>query len=483
MSTSQTILGKIAALRQSVELATASTPNSVQELEKKVSDGFQQTKLIDGSLRKLSDPGRSAKKVRLPAQLTARARRLLEQSRDLLGRLRALGARLTQAAVLSNDPPDDQDPLVQMYRETVAMVDTALRLVAAFPDAASAQLQLCAGLEGILVDISARTANLSASVERRFREVERVERLAEQLDLLEAGRAEKPDTIQALTDELLVEVQRGEPLRLLDNRVGTPAQAELGRRELARFIACHGLNVAQVIGRIVRHDPELKDRSRDAIIAALLHDVGMLRVPAHIVFRPELLDDAGRRIVEAHTLLPADALVKLFPEAQELAEAIAEHHERLDGTGYPSGRRELQLRPLVRLLAVCDVYAALCEWRPQRPAKDTRAALADTLLEAEQGGLDRERAERLLSLSFYPAGTLVELADGAVGVVVATHMGRRDVNTPASPVVAVLVDGQRRPLATPRHVDLTECEGRRIARSLPLSEGRKLLGRRYPDAA
>jgi HD-GYP domain-containing protein (c-di-GMP phosphodiesterase class II) len=478
------ILGKIAALRQELTGA-AETSNSVEELERKVADGFKQNVLIDGSLRKLSDPGRPAREARLPAQLTSRARRLLEQSRALLVRLRALGARLAQAVALTHEVPEDQDPLVQMYRETVAMVDTALRLVGAFPDAASAQMHLCPGVEGILADIAGRTANLSASVERRYREAERVERLAEQLDLLEAGRSAPSQPLLDLTDELLAEVQHAEPLRLLDNKLGprAAAPADLGRADIARFVAGHSLNVAQVIGRVARHDVELKDRSRAVILAALVHDVGMLRVPAAILFHPGPLDDAGRRAVEVHTLMPTDMLPRLFPGMEGLAEAIAEHHERLDGTGYPAGRRELQVGALVRLLAVCDVYAALCEWRPQRPARDTRLALADTLLLADQGSLDRERAERLLALSFYPAGTLVEMTDGAVGVVVATHMGRRDVNTPSSPVVAVLVDGERRPLATPRHVDLTECEGRRIARSLPISEGRKLLGRRYPDAA
>src|SRR5207302_2281552 len=119
-------------------------------------------------------------------------------------------------------------------------------------------------------------------------------------------------------------------------------------------------------------------------------------------------------------------------------------------TGYPDGRRELQLTALPRLLAVGDVYAALCCPRPHRPARETRTALTDTLLLAEQGALDRYHAERLLQLSFYPVGSVVELADGAVGVVVATHMSRRDLTTPARPVVALLTDSQGQRLPLPR---------------------------------
>jgi hypothetical protein len=109
--------------------------------------------------------------------------------------------------------------------------------------------------------------------------------------------------------------------------------------------------------------------------------------------------------------------------------------------------------------------------------------LTDTLLLAEQGALDRFHAEKLLHLSFYPVGTVVELADGAVGLVVATHQGWRDLSTPARPVLALLTDSQRNPLAESRHLDLAECEARSILRGVPASERRELLGRRFPELA
>src|SRR5205823_12838857 len=135
-------------------------------------------------------------------------------------------------------------------------------------------------------------------------------------------------------------------------------------------------------------------------------------------------------------------VTRLLPGAAWLADATAGHHEHLDGTGYPNGVRELLLAPLTRLMAVCDVYAALCTPRPHRPARDPRTALTDTLLMAEKGFLDRFHAERLLQLSFYPIGSVVELAEGAVGVVVATHQGRRDLNLPARPVVQLITDAR-----------------------------------------
>jgi hypothetical protein len=73
------------------------------------------------------------------------------------------------------------------------------------------------------------------------------------------------------------------------------------------------------------------------------------------------------------------------------------------------------------------------------------------------------------------------LSDGAVGVVVATHQVRRDLNTPARPVVALLTDSQGHLLPGPRHIDLAEVEGRSILRGMPAAERRERLGRRYVE--
>ena len=116
----------------------------------------------------------------------------------------------------------------------------------------------------------------------------------------------------------------------------------------------------------------------------------------------------------------AEIAARLRPDAVWLAQAIAEHHERLDGTGYPAGLRGGQMSSLSRLLAVCDVYAASCTARPYRKAKETRTALTDVLLMAGNGVLDRDHAERLLELSFYPVGSAVETTDGSLGLVTAT---------------------------------------------------------------
>jgi HD-GYP domain-containing protein (c-di-GMP phosphodiesterase class II) len=300
----------------------------------------------------------------------------------------------------------------------------------------------------------------------------RIDTLAELLRQLVSGNGLTIAAFLPLAEALHDEAAQEFPLRFLHQPATDPA----------RFAACHSLNVAQVIARLSRDDADWRSRREEPILAALLHDVGMLRVPAEILTLSGPLDDEQRRVVERHTTLGAEIVNHLGGVSGSWPAAAASgHHERVDGTGYPGGLNDSQLSPLIRLLAVCDVYAALCTPRPYRQALETRTALTDTLLLAEQGALDRFLAERLLKLSFFPAGTVVELADGAVGVVLSAQRGDR-LSDPARPVVGLLLQhGQ--PLATPRQVDLAEQADRSILRTVPAAERRELLGKWYPVLA
>src|SRR5262249_44434983 len=245
----------------------------------------------------------------------------------------------------------------------------------------------------------------------------------------------------------------------------------------------HSLPVAQVVARRVRHAAEFGRQPTGPVLAALLHDVGLLGLPSGLLATAGPLDDAQRRLVERHAWEGAELVTRQLPSAGGLAEAIAGHHERLDGSGYPAGLRDVQVGAVARLLAVADVYAAQCCPRPHRAALDPRTALTDTLLWAERGGLDRTWAEKLLHLSFYPGGSVVEVTDGSRARVVAAHPLRADLQTPARPVVALLTDGRGRWLPAPEPLDLAQCEGRAVVRTLPAQERRTRLGERYPEWA
>jgi hypothetical protein len=355
------------------------------------------------------------------------------------------------------------------YRGTLAMIDTTLRTISLLPDSIATQMSMCRGLEETLEVVSERLRTLSDHGIRQRRERDTVGQLAELLSVLANGQPVELTPFRRIAEEVQAEVAACEPLRFLNGEPTRPAF----------FAACHGLTVARVAARVVMHDPVFRDRASDLLLAALLHDVGMATLSSDLLTSSEPLTDEQRRLIEGHCRLGAQVLTPLIPDQRWLVDAAEHHHERLDGTGYPDGLRENSIEPLTRLLAVCDVYAALCSPRVHRPARSSRTALADTLLMAENGLLDTRCAELLLPLSFYPVGSLVELAHGERGVVVATPTPGSVLDNSARPVVALLTDPQGQPLPRVRHLDLTR-SGHRIVRSLSAEE-RRDLSQRFPE--
>lgn len=441
---------------------TSDFAQRVAALDQKVRHAAWHGSLLDSALRPLTDAPDPAA---APPRLIGRAARLLQRGRDLLHDLRSL----------LDDPvirADETEPLTCLHGETAGMLDVLLRVVQVFPPSPSAQIRLCEGLEAVLQTIEERLNILLAGLAQRRLEHERLECLADLFRKLGAGHVVPPQHFFAIAEALVHEVGPFTPLRFLS----TPAD------DPARFVAAHSLNTAQVLVRLLRDDPDWQQRREDAVFATLLHDVGMVRVPAHFLTQEGPLSDEQRRLVERHPNVGAHIISRILPGGGLAVEAATDHHERIDGTGYPAGRRDIQLSRFVRLLSVCDFYAALCTRRPYREARETRTALTDTLLLADQGAFDRVEAEKLLRLSFYPPGSVVELSDGAIGIVIAVHPGQLGMSNPAKPIVSLLTGPGGKVQAVPATVDLVHDE-RTVLRTLPESERRSHLWRKYPALA
>jgi HD-GYP domain-containing protein (c-di-GMP phosphodiesterase class II) len=467
MTDTKELLQKIASLRMRLNTnaeptASTGTRDPLRSIEDKVQRGAQYNTLIENSLRS-AEPKEPAATVPTSLRLTGRGSRLLRKGQELLQALRKIAddAEYQQA--------EDAEGLNQLHREGMAMIEVILRTVQAMPASVSAQLRMCDGLEVILVDIEERIALLCGSLVHRKRMSARIDELADYLRCLAAQRPVHLAPLQALADVIIDEARTGQPLRFLHASAVDPS----------RFAAAHSLTVAQVLARLLLYDAEWQTQLQLAVMAALVHDVGMTRVPADVLLTQVPLDADQRRLIEKHTVVAEAMLSQLWPGGGWPIEAATCHHERNDGTGYPLGRPEIQLASFVRLLAVCDVYAALCTPRPHRPAFDTRTAMTETLMLAERDYLDKASAERLLLLSFYPVGSAVELNDGTVGLVIATHPGTIGMTNPGKPILQLASDAQGQ--AWPMVVDLLEHHDRSILRSLSALERRTLLGKRYPQ--
>jgi putative nucleotidyltransferase with HDIG domain len=108
---------------------------------------------------------------------------------------------------------------------------------------------------------------------------------------------------------------------------------------------------------------------------ALLHDIGKARIPLAILNKPAPLTPAERVEMDRHPAIGHAMLLDGGYEAGTLA-VVRSHHEYLDGSGYPDGLRGAEIPDLVRLITICDIFAALIEARPYKAPKPIREAYA-----------------------------------------------------------------------------------------------------------
>jgi putative two-component system response regulator len=136
-------------------------------------------------------------------------------------------------------------------------------------------------------------------------------------------------------------------------------------------------------------------------IAGILHDVGKIRIPVSILNRTGKLLDAEMDVIKIHPQISFEIL-KNIPFPWPCAQMVFQHHERLDGSGYPLGLRGNEILLESRILAVADVTEAKSSYRPYRPAQGIEAALAE--LREHRGTLyDADAVDACLDL--FDSGT------------------------------------------------------------------------------
>lgn len=138
----------------------------------------------------------------------------------------------------------------------------------------------------------------------------------------------------------------------------------------------HEAGVAR-IGRLIAEEMGMSAFEADGIeVAALVHDVGKLGVPAEILTKPGRLTRIEFDLIKAHSRLGYDIL-KDMDFDWPVADIVLQHHERMDGSGYPDGILGEDILPAARVLMVADVVEAMAAHRPYRPAVGLDAAMAE----------------------------------------------------------------------------------------------------------
>lgn len=216
------------------------------------------------------------------------------------------------------------------------------------------------------------------------------------------------------------------------------------------YLYVHSLNVCLytlVLG--IAHGYS-KQELRVIGLGSLLHDIGKTQIPVKIVQKPGMLSEEEFRHMQAHTEI-GYRMLKDEPNIPLLAAHCAlQHHERIDGSGYPRGLTGPQIHEYAKWLGVADSYDAMTSNRIYKKAMLPHQAVealyvgSGTLYEQKQLELFRDR------VAIYPLGLTVKLSTGESGVVV-----KIDPGTPHRPVVRVFTDPEGEPV-TPYECDLSK---------------------------
>ncbi len=143
-----------------------------------------------------------------------------------------------------------------------------------------------------------------------------------------------------------------------------------------RYTASHSEFIAQLAEATARRLGLREEEVQEVYWAALLHDVGKIGVPDHILRKPTALTDDEWRIMQKHPEWGA-RIVEHIPHLQKIAPVILAHHERFDGSGYPLGLAGEKIPLAARIIAVTDAFSAMVEDRVYRKARSVDEALAE----------------------------------------------------------------------------------------------------------
>jgi HD-GYP domain-containing protein (c-di-GMP phosphodiesterase class II) len=189
----------------------------------------------------------------------------------------------------------------------------------------------------------------------------------------------------------------------------------------------------------------------DLGVGAMLHDVGKLEIPPDVLNKPGRLTPEEYEIIKNHAMRGYDILRVQDDISAVVAHVALEHHERVDGTGYPRGLTGREMHTFGKIAAVADVYEALTANRVYRQGHLPHNAL-EFLLGACGTHFDQEIVQLFLrSVAVYPIGMTVHLNTGEMGVV-----SRIDSMHPQRPTVRFLRNAIGENLDFPYDINLME---------------------------
>lgn len=135
----------------------------------------------------------------------------------------------------------------------------------------------------------------------------------------------------------------------------------------------HCLRVQQLSMKIA-HQLNMDDTNLDNLFhAARFHDIGKINIPTNILVKPTSLTNEEKKIINTHPIESYKMIVDIFGE--EIGQMVLQHHERINGSGYPQGLKNNEIKLGAKIIAVADSYDALTSSRPYHTALDPQTAI------------------------------------------------------------------------------------------------------------
>lgn len=300
------------------------------------------------------------------------------------------------------------------------------------------------------------------------------ELLREKLSVLDKG---KTDTLYneclKLIEDILKKAEQSRPIEVanLQEKINILSQQlSLGNYDLANlfntfteenYLYAHSVNVcilALLVGQGLGYE---KTKLGELGLAAILHDIGMVKF-MDISRKPARLNDDERSELQEHPSYGAEIL-SLSKNLSSAVSAVAEqHHECINGQGYPKGLKGAEINEYAKIVAAVDFYEALMHPRAHRERLNPYEALR-VLVENKERFDYRVLKTLIKQMGVYPIGSYIQLSSGEIGVVVKTN-----IQTALRPTVRIAFDSQGKLLEETKTIDLAKSPTLHIKK--PVSE-------------
>ena len=198
-------------------------------------------------------------------------------------------------------------------------------------------------------------------------------------------------------------------------------------------------------------------------MGALMHDIGQAKMPQGVLSKPSALNDNEMQVVKKHVAQSLGLVKGEKGITPLMLDMIVNHHERLDGTGYPRGIAAEKLSRAARMMAIVDVYDAMTADRPHQMGEEPISALRYLL--ANKQLFDSELVQRFIKcLGVHPVGTIVKLNNERLALVMEGNH-----ENPIKPKIKIFYNAKHKHHITAKDVDLSvEKELKIIASIKPL---------------